>query len=205
MPFSEAAGNWAQTFSTMVQSGASRGAHKKGAYCGDNHFPIKAIKGEYTHQYYTDFNTDSSLISTVKVKPHSGNTMIGLGQLYRTSIKEITGLKANTNYKLSIWIYQTNPCGFVRTIAVADNYDGVRTNGTTAQNKAMDIRRAPAASQADSKGHKKEEQQNQGLGQHRNPPLATLRRNSGYKKKPYRNSVRLYLVLCEGSSFLSPA
>ena len=108
------------------------GAYKKGSYCGDTMFPIKAIKGSYNHTYYTDYNTDPSLLSTVTVTPHSGETMIGMGQMYRTGIKAIENLKAYTDYELSIWAYQANPCGFIKSLVVADNYDGIQTNGLIA-------------------------------------------------------------------------
>jgi len=108
------------------------GAYKKGSYCGDTMFPIKAIKGNYNHTYYTDYNTDPSLLSTVTVIPHSGETMIGMGQMFRTGIKALENLKAYTDYELSIWAYQANPCGFIKSLVVADNYDGIQTNGLIA-------------------------------------------------------------------------
>lgn len=104
----------------------------KGTYCGDTHFPIIAIKGNYQHTYYTDYNTDKSLTSTVTVTPHSGSTMIGMGQMFRTGIKAIENLKPYTDYELSIWVYQSNPCGYIKSLVVADNYDGIQTNGLTA-------------------------------------------------------------------------
>ena len=105
---------------------------KNGTYCGDNYFPIKAIKGAYTHTYYTDFATDPTLLSTVTVTPHSGNTMIGMGQMHRTGIKAIENLEPYTDYDLSIWVYSANTSGYVYSLVVADNYDGIQTNGLTA-------------------------------------------------------------------------
>lgn len=108
------------------------GAYKKGSYNGDTLFPIKAIHGEYQHTYFTDYSTDSSLTSTVTVTPHTGNVMIGMGQMYRSGVKELTGLKANTDYVLNIWVYQANPCGFIKSAVVTDHYDGIQTNGLIA-------------------------------------------------------------------------
>ncbi|MEE1025717.1 MAG: GDSL-type esterase/lipase family protein [Acutalibacteraceae bacterium] len=108
------------------------GATKKGAYNGDNIFQIKAIKGAYTHTYFPDYKTDSTATATVTVKPHSGNVMIGTGQMYRTAIKELTGLKPYTDYRLSFWVYQASDCGVLYSVAVADNYDGLQTNGNVA-------------------------------------------------------------------------
>ena len=110
-----------------------------GAYCGDNYFPIKAIKGDYTHKYYTDFNTDPTLLSTVTVTPHSGDTMIGMGQMHRTGIKAIENLKPYTDYELSIWVYMANTSGYVYSLVVADNYDGIRTNALTAYSADCNI------------------------------------------------------------------
>lgn len=105
-------------------------APKQGAYNGDNFFPINAIKGAYQHTYFTDYKTDPTATATVTVKPHSGNVMIGMGQMYRTAIKELSGLKPYTNYQLSLWIYQAGDCGVLYSAAVVDNYDGLQTNGT---------------------------------------------------------------------------
>ncbi len=104
----------------------------KGAYCGDNLFPINAIKGAYTHKYYTDYNTDPSLLSSVTVTPHSGEMMIGMGQMYRTGIKAIENLEPYTDYELSIWVYMANESGYIKSLVVADNYDGIQTNGLIA-------------------------------------------------------------------------
>jgi len=58
--------------------------------------------------------------------------MIGMGQMYRTGIKAIENLEPFTDYELSIWVYQTNTSGYVKSLVVADNYDGIQTNGLTA-------------------------------------------------------------------------
>lgn len=108
---------------------ALEGAYKKGAYNGDNMFPITAYHGPYQHTYYTDYNKDQTLTSTVTVTPRTGNVMIGMGQMYRSGIKELNGLSTYTDYELNLWVYQANPCGFVKSLVVTDHYDGIQTNG----------------------------------------------------------------------------
>ena len=100
---------------------------RKGSYCGDTFFEIKAIKGGYKHTYYTDYNANTANLSTVTVTPRTSNVMIGLGQLFRTNIKAIENLTPNTEYTLSFWVYQTNSSGFISTVAVADNYEGLQS------------------------------------------------------------------------------
>lgn len=108
------------------------GATKKGAYNADTFFDIKAIRGAYQHTYFPDYKTDSTATATDTIRPHSGNVMIGTGQMYRTAIKELTGLKPYTDYLLSFWVYQASDCGVLYSAAVADNYDGIQTNGNVA-------------------------------------------------------------------------
>lgn len=55
-----------------------------------------------------------------------------MGQMYRTGIKAIENLIPYTDYELSIWVYMANNCGYVKSLVVADNYDGVQTNGLVA-------------------------------------------------------------------------
>ena len=106
---------------------------KNGTYCGDTHFPINAIKGDYQHTYYTSYtDNQNNTTDTVTVTPHSGNTMIGMGQMHRTGIKAIENLEPYTDYDLSIWVYSANTSGYVYSLVVADNYDGIQTNGLTA-------------------------------------------------------------------------
>lgn len=102
----------------------------KGAYCGDDYFTIKSLVGEYEHTYYTDYDNDTTAKATITVKPHTGNTMIGINAYWRHCIKELSGLEKNTDYVLSVWVYTQNDTSCLSWAAVANNYEGLRTGSS---------------------------------------------------------------------------
>ena len=62
---------------------------------------------------------------TDTVAPHSGNRMIALYTKYRSSIRKIEGLKANTDYVLSFYTYMNSANDRITTAIVSNVYDGI--------------------------------------------------------------------------------
>lgn len=110
-----------------------------GAYCGDTIGSINAIVGEYQHTYFSDFDNDPDAKATVTVKPHSGNTMLSLNTPSRHSIKELDGLKKNTDYVLSVWVYIQNKTSQLPWAAVTSNYDGLKTSASYSHSDNCDV------------------------------------------------------------------
>jgi len=101
-------------------------------YCNDPYFKVQSLVGDYEHTYYSDYDNDKTATATVTVKPHSGNTMIGIYSYWRHNIKELKGFKKNTDYVLSFWVYTQNDVSLLSWAAVADTYHGVKTGSTEA-------------------------------------------------------------------------
>ena len=100
---------------------------KKGAYMGDNYFSILAVNAPYSLTYYTSYDSKISTNpkSNVVVYPHSGNAMVAVNTYFRSAIKELKGLKENTDYTLSVWLYAQNDISYFNWAAVTTNYTGI--------------------------------------------------------------------------------
>lgn len=110
-----------------------------GAYCGDSWGYVNAVTGDYSHTYYSDYDNDPTAKETVIVKPHSGNTMLATNSYWRHNIKELTGLKKNTDYVLSVWIYTQNDTSCLSWSAVTSNYDGLKTGASAAHLDSCEV------------------------------------------------------------------
>ena len=64
-----------------------------------------------------------SLVDTIV--PHSGDKMIALYTKYRSAIRKIEGLKANTDYVLSFYTYMNSASDRITSAIVSNVYDGI--------------------------------------------------------------------------------
>lgn len=60
-----------------------------------------------------------------KIVPHSGDKMIALYTKYRSAIRKIEGLKANTDYVLSFYTYMNSASDRITSAIVSNVYDGI--------------------------------------------------------------------------------
>lgn len=120
------------SYPTYVKQGEEYVAltEKNGAYCGDNYFSIRAYSTPYSLTYFTNWVANGSSENTTAettVMPHSGSSMVATNNYSRSSIHELTGLKKNTDYVLSVWVYSQTKYAAFTWGAVASNYTGLAT------------------------------------------------------------------------------
>ncbi|MBE6760957.1 MAG: hypothetical protein E7551_01565 [Ruminococcaceae bacterium] len=149
-----------------------------GEYYKDNHFAIKtantvtwAPTTTNVQAYYDKvgadkfagfFGADATVDSVTAsladtIVPHTGDTMVAFSTKWRSAIRKIEGLTANTQYTVSFYVYSTLIGERVSTVAIADSYDGVNTSNL--DNSAEDVniisRLGVSTSQSDVRNWKK--------------------------------------------------
>lgn len=94
----------------------------------------EVLSGDYKNTYissisYTPQKGSTSITQAVEtVKPHSGNSMLGLSYTWHTLIRKLDNLKANTNYTVSFYVYNPDKWDFLYRAVVANTCD---LNATT--------------------------------------------------------------------------
>lgn len=100
-------------------------------------FYIKTT-GEKNTTYFTDVGYDRETgtyyeaadMKTAKylATPHSGNSMLEISACYRTFVRKMDGLKANTSYTISFYVMNPDEYNFLSSAVVMDTYTEKNSN-----------------------------------------------------------------------------
>ncbi len=115
-------GMWSQ-WSTNEQIGA-------GYESESTNYQVDIASGEQKNLTYlseVNWNQETDEITyttdTVSVSPHSGNKMLRIKAPYRSMIRKIDNLKANTNYTLSFYVWNPDRWTCLRNVVISDTVD----------------------------------------------------------------------------------
>ncbi len=112
-----------------LYSGFSNSKGGAGYENGDWPWTVNAFSGTITDYYLKDdydFATSTTAQTKVEytVTPYEGNTMLGAAVKSRSMIRKLQNLKPNTEYTLSFYVNYPSETDYIKTVQVADTYDG---------------------------------------------------------------------------------